>query len=298
LKAMASQGQHVVATNVAASASDDAYYGAAWTEPSPIGADISPDADGVYPGGGYQFSIDISHMLSRMLGKQMSMTETYRVTGIKIGVKNVDDIDDNDRGIVLGGFLQWFTPSKHRIDAVQACRRIEYASEAGAIDTDSIFVSTVNRYKGFRFNWRYDNEVEFPTGAGAVSGWTAATGESEWNLRDMLALYGQSIDPASNKARQLFWTKCGGHSNMRFALAFNNAMHWQDDDPLFPDNGILENPAVNDFVWQAEAGRHIDVMSGLINCSVQQSNTIPNGDISPDDYDVQVEITIEGWSSW
>jgi len=290
-----SRNQHVVATNVATTGTDPDYFGAAWTEPSPIGADISPDADGVFPSGGYQFSVDISHMLSRMLGKQMSMTETYRVTGIKIGVKNVDDIDDNDRGIMLGGFVEWFSPTKHRIDAVQACRRIEKASEAGAIDSDSLFISTVNRYTGFRYNWRYDNEVEFPSGAGAVAGWVAATGEQQWNLRDMLALYGQSIDLAANKDRQMFWTKCGGKSSMRFALALNNAMH---QDGALTTVQLIENPAVHDFVWQAEAGRHIDVMGGLLNFNVQQSNTLPNGDASPDDYDVQVEITIEGWSSW
>jgi hypothetical protein len=248
------------------------------------------------------FNIDLSHMLSRMLGKQMSMTETYRVTGIKIGVLNVDPgTDDNDRGILLGGYLQWYTPSKHRIDAVQACRRIEYASEAGSIDVDSIFISTVNRYKGFRFNWRFDDEIWYPTGSGAVNGWFAATGKDQWNLQDMLSLYGDSINPASPKHRQLWWSKTGGKSNMRWALAFNNAMH-VDPPPTLNDplglTYLIENPAVNDYDFQAESGRHIDVLGGLINCNVQFSNTIPNGDVSPDDYDVQVEITVEGWSSW
>jgi len=90
-------------------------------------------------------------------------------------------------------------------------------------------------------------------------------------------------------------TKCGGKSSMRFALALNNAMH---QDGALTTVQLIENPAVHDFVWQAEAGRHIDVMGGLLNFNVQQSNTLPNGDASPDDYDVQVEITIEGWSSW
>jgi len=297
---MASQGQHVVATRVTVDAQDSDYHGAAWTEPSPVGDDVSPDADGVYPND-LNFSIDLSHMLSRMLGKQMSMTETYRVTGIKIGVKNVDDIDDNDRGIVLGGYLQWFTPSKHRIDAVQACRRIEQAAEADSIDSDSLFMSTVNRYKGFRFNWRYDDQVYYPTNAGSVAGWNAETGLTQWSLRKMLELYGQSIDPPTLKARALWWTKCGGYSTMRWACGFNNAMH-EDPNPTVGDPIglplLIENPGVHDFEFQSAAGRHIDVMSGLMQCNVQFSNTLPNGDASPDDYDIQVEITVEGWSSW
>jgi len=290
---MASQGQHKVATRLADNQSSVNYHGAAWTSPSPIGADISPDADGVYPGG-MNFLVDISYLLSVMLGKQMSMTETYRVTGIKLGVKNVDDVDDNDRGIVLAGHLQWFSPSKHRIDAVQACRRIERASEEATIDQDSLWVSTTNRYHGFRYNWDGDNQVRYDTGAGAVGGWLASTGESNWNIEDMLNLYGSHIDPPA-KGRQLFSSKVGGHSQMRFALAFNNAMH---EDSTVGSTSLIENPGVHDFEWQAEAGRHIDVMGGLIQGQVEVSNTIPNGDVSPDDYDLVVEITVEGWSSW
>lgn len=291
---MASQGQHVVGARVSDNQSSALYYGAAWTSPSPVGADVSPDADGVYPNN-LNILIDLSYMLSRMLGKQMSMTETYRVTGIKIGVKNVDDVDDNDRGIVLGGSLHWYTPTKHRIDAVQACRRIERASEEAQIDTDSLWVSSTNRYTGFRYNWKEDNEVRSDTGAGAVAGWNPLTGENNWNLQDMLALYSLHIDPATPKGRQMFERKTGGKSNMRWALAFNNAMH---EDSTLGSVQVIENPGVNDFSWQAESGRHIDVMGGLINCEVAFSNTLPNGDVSPDDYDVQVEISVEGWSSW
>jgi len=302
---MASQGQHIVATTVTESQASGVYHGAAWTDPSPIGADISPDADGVYPAPGLYFLVDISHMLSRALGKQMSMTSTYRVTGIKLGVKNVDDIDDNDRGIVLGGYLWYHTPTKNKIDAIQACRKIERASEANQIDPDSLFIRTEDRYTGFRFNWNDDQQVYYPTNALDVGGYKTLTGKDEWSLHHMLDLYGTSLGPADGceKGRQLFNSRTGGVNLMRWALAFNNAMHVDPPvaaghilDPGLPY--LIENPAVNDFEYVAEAGRHIDVMGGLILGQVQFSNTIPNGDVSPDDYLLQVEITVEGWSSW
>lgn len=290
-----SQGQHTMCTRVTDNQSSVNYHGAAWTSPSPIGSDISADADGVYPGN-MNILVDISYMLSRMLGKQMSMTETYRVTGITIGLKNIDPgLDDNDRGLFLYGYCQWYSPSKHRIDAVQACRRIEQASEEAQIDSDSLWMSTSNTYQGFRFNWDADNQVRSDTGAGAVAGWNPATGENNWNLSDMVALYGAHIDPVTPKGRQLFESKLGGGSNMRFGVAMVNAMHL---DGAFTTVQLQENPTVNDFHWKAESGRHIDVMGGLINIEVQGSNTTPNGDVSPDDYDVVVGIQVEGWSSW
>jgi len=293
---MASQGQHVLATRLTADSDDDDYHGAAWIYPSPIGSDISPDADGVYPNP-LRFLVDISHMLSRTLGKQMSMTETYRVTGIKVGVKNVDNIDDNDRGIVLGGYLEWYTPTRHKIDAIQASRRIERASEASQIDSDALYIRTQDRYTGFRYNWNADGQVAHPTHAGAVLGWNSNTGDDEWSMTKMFALYGQSLGPAPGcaRGRQLWTSKVGHVSLMRWALAFNNAMH---EDSTVGSTSLIENPGVNDFEFQAESGRHIDVMGGLIMGEVQFSNTLPNGDVSPDDYDLQVEITVEGWSSW
>lgn len=297
---MTSVTQHVMTTIVASHEGSASHNGVAWIEPSPVGADLSPDADGEY-NPYLRFVVDISHMLSRVLGKQMSMTETYRVTGIKIGIKNHDDVDDNDRGMVIGGYLYWHTPTKHKIDAIQACRKIERASEEDQIDGDSLFLRTGNRYTGFRFNWNDDEQVKFPTNAGDVSGWNSYTGSDEWNMWRMLQLYSATIDPEEPKDRQLFISKVGHYDLMRWACGFNNAMH-VDPPPTVSDplgqTYLIENPGVHDFVFQAEANRHIDVMGGLILGEVQWSNTIPNGDVSPDDYYVNVEITVEGWSSW
>jgi len=40
------------------------------------------------------------------------------------------------------------------------------------------------------------------------------------------------------------------------------------------------------------------VMGGLMLLSVSNNNAIPNGDVSPDDYLIQVSVQIEGWSKW
>lgn len=287
---MTSQGQHIVASRATVDSSDANYHGVAWIQPSPIGSDISPDADGVYPSPPV-ILCDLSHMLSRSLGKQMSMTSTYRVTGIKIGVKNVDDIDDNDRGIALAGYIYYHTPTKHKVDAIQASRKIEKASEEDQIDGDSLYINQYDRYSGFRFNWNEDDQVKYPTNAGDVDGWNVLTATEEWNLDDMLILYDNTIAPEQAPVRALWIRKTGGPSLMRWGLSWNNAMNEAGGT-------LIENPGVDDFEYVAEAGRHIDVMGGLLAVEVQVSNSLPTTELSPDHYDIQVEMTVEGWTSW
>ncbi|HIA04102.1 MAG TPA: hypothetical protein EYN66_19760 [Myxococcales bacterium] len=272
------------------------YHGVAWIQPSPIGSDISPDADGVFPSA-YVMLVDISHMLARALGKQMSMTNTYRVTGLKVGLTNVNDTDDNDRGLALTGKVFWHTPTMHKVDALQAARMLERHSEEDQIDGDSPFFNpNSSDYRGFRFNWNDDDQVKAATDAGDVNGWLTATGHVQWNLAEILELYGESLgDVADTHSRALFNYRTGGPSLMRFALSYNNAMH---QDGALTTVQLIENPQVNDFVFQAEAGRHIEVLGGLLALQFETSNTLPNGDVSPDDYDIQVELTVEGWSSW
>jgi len=292
-----SKVQHKVTSRCTASSASDAYHGVGWIQPSPIGSDLSPDADGVFPSY-YVALIDLSHMLSLTLGKQMPMDAVYRVTGLKIGLQNVDDADDNDRGAVFNGYVYWHGATKHKVDAIQVMRLLENNSEEDQIDSDSLFLSGAKQYRGIRYGWDDDNQVFYQTDAMDVSGWGSATGKTDWNLSSLFDIYSDSVD-GTPPGRALWDTRVGKANKMRFAVGYNNAMH---NDP-WPSVGeplglpfLIENPDVHDFDWQAQDDRHIDVLGGMIAVEFRGGNTLPNGDASPDDYDIVMEITIEGWS--
>jgi len=286
-----SKVQHKVTSRVTASSASDAYHGVGWIDPSPIGSDLSPDADGVFPQY-YVVLIDLSHMLSLTLGKQMPMDAVYRVTGLKIGLQNVNDADDNDRGAVFNGYVYWHGATKHKIDAIQVMRLLENNSEEDQIDGDSIFLSGAKQYRGIRYGWDDDDQVWYQTDAFDVNGWSAATGKTDWNLSSLFDIYSDTVD-GTQPLRALWQTRVGKANKMRFAVGYNNAMH---EDSTFGTTSLIENPQVHDFDWQAQDDRHIDVLGGMLAVEFRGGNTLPNGDASPDDYDIVMEITIEGWS--
>lgn len=287
-----SVNQHIVATTVVTDQSHASYHGAGWYRNGPIGKSISPDADGVYPQPP-GFTIDLSHMLSRVLGRQLPMMATYRVTGIRIGCINDDDTDDNDRGAFFSGYIYYRNPTSHIIDALQAARSTEKWSEGDEIDGDALFMDTSDNYEGFRFGWDGDQQVNFQTNASQVSDWIAATGDDDWNMSDVMGLFAGGLDQPPNNAN---WnTRIGGTDKLRWACSINNAQHVGS---TLPPDTLNEHPGIQDYVFQCAAGRHIEVVGGLLACEVRNSNTIPNGDVIPDDYEFQVEVTVEGWSSW
>lgn len=289
-----SVGQHVVTTTVTASPQSSNYHGAAWVLNDPIGSDLSPDADGEF-GSNPAFLVDLSHMLSRSMGKQLPMCATYRVTGIKIGIQNVDDADDNDRGAFFSGYIYSHEPSKHKIDALQAMRAVEKHGEADDLDAMGSLFQVNRAYQGFRFNWSDDAQLSWATNAQSTPAWGTITGKDEYNMAETFNLYTQGLDDfAADKFYTLWTYRTGAAALMRWACSLNNASH--EDDLGLPH--LIEQPAIDDFHFQTAGGRHLDVVGGLMVVEVRNCNTIPNGDVSPDDYNFQIQIEVEGWNTW
>ncbi|AXH76826.1 MAG: hypothetical protein [Cressdnaviricota sp.] len=119
---------HSVSTVVTNDTDDGGYEGASWVINDPVGSNISPDSDGVFGTTKYVL-VDLSKLLSVKLGRQMPMTATYRLKGFQIGLRNVDDADDNDRSAFMGGTVFYHSPTKHKIDALQAARFVERHNE-------------------------------------------------------------------------------------------------------------------------------------------------------------------------
>lgn len=291
-----SKNLHCVGTIVANDMEDSAYSGACWVIDTPVGSNISPDADGAM-GSTQYILVDLSYMLSEKLGRQMPMTATYRVKGIQIGLRNVDDTDDNDRGAFFAGTMFWHSPTKHKIDALQAARFVERHNELDQVDGDSIFFGSTaqNDYSGFRFNWNEDNQIAHPTGEaiGAIAG----NSRDEWNIQDTLVgySYGALAHGSEERTNQLWGRRTGVSDEMQWSAQILNALH---EDSVVTSTALLEKPERNDFVAPIPANNHLELLGGLLLISVAQSNSIPNGDVSPDDYDIQVSLQVEGWEKW
>ena len=90
--------------------------------------------------GNRNYIVDLSQLMSQQLGKQMSMMAVYRVKGFNISLRNLpDDLvsDSNDYGLQIGGKIDYFAPTKHRIDALQEARQyLRDGAGTGSEDLD------------------------------------------------------------------------------------------------------------------------------------------------------------------
>lgn len=253
---------------------------------------VDIDADGVMEGTSNErkIVIDLSECLGFRLGKQIPMTANFRINYLRIGLRNVDDANDNDGPNYFAGHWEWYSPNKHRIDAVQAWRMLEKKLEEDDTDSEGIFIRNEDRYRGFRYGWLAASDVTWPT-AGAP----ATALPDGYALATMLAFYNQGLkNEGTPTATNAIWDRnVGRSSRMGWAASCTNGE--------FID-GVAENDPVNvasihDYEWTAPAGHNLEVMGGLLVLTVTHSNTdtVQNFD---DDFDFQIDIGVSGWSSW
>lgn len=242
---------------------------------------IDIDADGVYTGASVtQIVLDLSELLGYRLGKQLPMTANYRVNYIRIGARNVDDLNDNDDSQYFAGKVSFFSPSKHRIDAVQAWRMLEKELEREDADTEGLFVSSDNKYKGFRFGWFNDTDISHPTlGAPAQL-------PNGYSLVDMISTYNSGLhNGVPPQTNAIFDRKVGRSSSMGWSLSVSN----EDEEG--------KNAFISDYEWVAPAGHNIEVVGGLLVLSVEYCST-DTANAFDDDFNLQIDVGVSGWSSW
>lgn len=258
-----------------------------FTWPSESDATIDADADGQF-GTPSKWYIDLSHALSRRLGRQLPQTATYRVVSMEIGLRNKDDTVDNDQGSFFGGTLFYQEPTSYKVDGLQLARAVEKADESGQVDADSFLLSTDRDYSGMRFNWDADSQVSHAT----AEGFTSLTG-AEWDMEEVLSIYGGMVEPANNYSNALWGRRTGTTAAMQWAACIcNNAETYSALD----DYG-WNNPSVTNWTWTAPAGYHIPVLLGLLKGTVSHSNTDTTG-IIDDDYEIQVTVGVAGWDAF
>ncbi|MEK9918979.1 MAG: hypothetical protein VW496_06265 [Pelagibacteraceae bacterium] len=249
--------------------------------------DIDIDNDGVMTA--TQGIIDLSEALSYRLGRQIPMCANFRINYIRVSLRNMDDASDNAQGAFFQGDFGYYTPQKHRIDALQAWRKYVKENEKQEVDGTGMFISNEKWYKGFRFGWTGSGEINYPSAN------PPALLPNGYNMIDMLSHYENSISD----------TNGGGidYGNAIYDRRVGRAsrLHWSADIMNVEDVDVaVENiyaPKVNDFVWTAPAGHNIVVMGGLMEFNVTHSSTDAPGAVD-DDYEVVIDLGVSGWQPW
>lgn len=272
---------------------------------------VEESADGDAPTT-YNWIVDISRLLSEQLGKQMPMTATYRVKGIHLSLRNVNNTNDNNYALAIGGTVGWYSPTKHRVDAIQYAREYMRDLNAGLrSDVDSPFAPYASQkmYRGLRFNWdasgqvRADNEDE-----------TSALPGDDWTMYNMLhyynlakggtpALEGYESDGSVGSALWNTRTGTSETDSLYWNTSYQNSMLQDVGDVVTSgiDQGIdwIFSPQTNPWDWDAGAGNHIPVLGGLMEIKGIHTNTDnPRfGDVN-DEYYLQCTIIVEGWEEF
>jgi len=260
---------------------------AIWDDDTAAGAGFSADGsvnedpDGQYNPIG-RATLDLSHALSQKLGKQFSQSDSYRVRYLSVGLRNVDDMVDNESAMAIGGKFYWFAPTHHRLEAMKIARMIEKHDETDEVDVDGYFLPLDPRYKGLRFNYSADNQVALatPESVGLSPGF--------WNLTALFQAYSEGIQGGTPNVSNALWEhRCALTSE---AIAFeaawsNNAMH--------PLTGLKDfnDVETNDF-QMVLPGRGFECLAGLLRMSLTHSNTNITG-LVDDDFSVVVTVGVE-----
>jgi hypothetical protein len=256
--------------------------------------------------------VDISRILSEQLGKQMSMTSTYRVKGLHVSLRNVDNTNDNNYGITCGGRVQWYTPTKHRIDAIQYAREYMRDLNAGLRSDDgSPFAPYADQksYRGLRFNWDADGQVRAD-----LEDETSVLPGDNWSLYNILHYYNRAKggDPSDEgylsdgtMGSALWNTRTGTNDpdSMYWNAGYRNSALQDIGDVITSgiDQGIdwIFQPESHPWDWDAGSANHLPVLGGLMRFTFDHTNTDnPRfGDVN-DEYYLQVSIMIEGWEEF
>lgn len=269
---------------------------------------VSEDNDGELAGDYLQGYVDLTEILSHKLGKQLSQMATYRVSYIQMDLRNVNNAIDNDTSLTFGGITRWFSPTKHRIDALQYARKYKRFLSSADLGSSDPFNPWENdtHYKGIRFNWAADDDIA----AGQTTDDTSILPGTNFSMVSVFDAYNDVLGgtpsnegmAASGEGRALWTTRTGVDADDD-----TDAYYWVTsyinnkfgdtagalDDWTYKESGSGSSPHVLDLGGQ----RHIDVVGGLLYVQGVHTNTDTFG-ILEDEYFVQMTIGVDGWSEF
>lgn len=267
---------------------------------------VTEDNDGEFTDSYYNGVIDLTEIMSLQLGKQLSQMANYRVSFVQIDLRNVNNTLDNDASLLIGGHLQWYSPTKHRVDALQALRDVDRMERRrnDVISAGSpgfpFALSDGKNYTGLRFNWNSDNEVD----DAAPNRFSSIFAGVEYNLVETMAHYNVALGgtpedegyDTSGLGQALWASRTGWEMDGRDSAYFVTSFVNREQTSAFTDDG--ETHAPRSTPWTLDLGnRYISVLGGLLHLDLLHSNTDTAG-IAEDEFNIQVTLGIEGWEEF
>lgn len=237
-----------------------------WTGATPAQGDIDIDNDSVLIPA-LKFTADLTEIASQVLGRQVSCLSPVTLHGIRIGIRPVDDIVDNDESAFFAGEFRFQHYTPHVQKALSLASRMEKEIESHEVDGDSFLLSTDTDYSGLRFGISESGEIRYQT-----EGWPAG-GDYTWiGIRNA---YNAMTQPVQSNA--LFEGRCGEMGGVQWICALASGIGTGDSPPMGGDSAD----------WYSGILRHeiLPIMQG----SVQYSSGDEEGTID-DDYRVQVSL--------
>ena len=283
---------------------------------------VTEDNAGVHNSTYYTGLIDLSEVLSRQLGRQMSQTAIYRVSSLRVSLRNNASGDNNDNAGFQQGSFQWYSPTKHRIDAIQALRKVDrqinsFNNSTAGVNYGLPFQSatTGKVYKGLRFGFDESPDAgDFVTSA-SNNELTSIFNGGHYYLTEVfdhynLAMGGtpaaEGYDTADDEQGSALWATRTAHDVHGRDSVFWSATLWNQTPRM---QGVVYNPSsdddehkaftpmVKDWEWDIGGDRHVEVIGGLLNFNVEFSNTDTAG-IIEDEYSIRVSVGVDGWSDF
>ena len=261
---------------------------------------ITEDNDGVFVSSYARGTIDLTRVLSRALGRQLSQMAVYRVNYISVQLRNVDDAVDNNNAAFFGGNLRFYGATKHRIDALQLARAYARSRVDGTFGDDPFAKFTDDKdYKGLRFNWSEDDQIQ-----GANLDNSSMSG-NEFAMTKIFSAYDSMIGgtPSAN-GYDTGDTQGAALWESRTAHNVTNGIQWVTSLSNRVTNsaaGIIDygtdKPESMPFVWSAPSGQSIDVLGGLLRVELTHGNTDTFG-TAEDEFELLVTVGVSGWDEF
>lgn len=255
---------------------------------------ITEDNDGRFTDSYFNGVIDLTHVLSKITGRQLSQMANYRVGYISVQLRNVNDAADNDNTMHIGGDIEYYAPHAKSIDALQSLR--EFLREGdGATSSDDIWLTADKNYKGLRFGWDGDTLVESVSGDITSDAFTS----NAVNIRETLDRYNtvtggfpsaEGYDDSGSG--QALWSKRAPIYTCK--IPFNCAY----TNPVRDSDGYNTPASYQAFEWQSNYPQQaIKVMGGLLAVNLKHGNTDAS-EIIEDEYEMIVSLGVEGWEEF
>lgn len=253
---------------------------------APVAGDIDIDNDGAMQMRGV---LDLSGAVSQVIGKQCSQFANYRVNYVSIHLENRDDAIDNDDGANFGGYLEFFKPNKHNVDAMKALRMIDREYRKELVSSQGAFYSgtggNMNRYNTPRLNWLSTDQKVLP-GVGTMAVWSNSELGDYPSLGTLLSIWNNHlVDNAADYSNEVWASRTGITQKLHWSASYQNNA-----------DGSSYEPVSRPFIWQSQ-GNDLEVLGGLMGFSLEHSSVDSPG-THDDDYTVHITVGISGWEAF